>query len=102
MSRVRRQRKVNCWCGVRGADPRKGFFTEYYTMNPQATAEGWAGGWWHTGDVVRRNEDGSLSFVDRRKNIIRRSGENIAALEVEAVLSRHPAPQHRGGDTGPG
>mgnify|MGYP001823366280 CR=1 FL=1 len=75
-----------------GADPRKGFFTEYY-KNPQATAEGWADGWWHTGDVVRRNDDGSLSFVDRSKNIIRRSGENIAALEVEAVISRHPAPQ---------
>ncbi|MGR8946615.1 MAG: AMP-binding protein [Gammaproteobacteria bacterium] len=75
-----------------GDNPRKGFFTEYY-KNPQATAEGWAGGWWHTGDVVRRNPDGSLSFVDRSKNIIRRSGENIAALEVEAVLSRHDAPR---------
>ena len=40
--------------------------------------------------MVRRNSDGTLSFVDRSKNIIRRSGENIAALEVEAVLSRHP------------
>ncbi|MEM7466167.1 MAG: AMP-binding protein [Pseudomonadota bacterium] len=75
-----------------GDEPQKGFFTEYYN-NPQATAEGWADGWWHTGDVVRRNEDGSLTFVDRSKNIIRRSGENIAALEVEAVLSRHPAPR---------
>ena len=75
-----------------GGNPRKGFFTEYY-KNPQATAEGWANGWWHTGDVVKRNPDGSLSFVDRSKNIIRRSGENIAALEVEAVLSRHAAPR---------
>ena len=75
-----------------GANPRKGFFTAYY-KNPEATAEGWADGWWHTGDVVKRNADGSLSFVDRSKNIIRRSGENIAALEVEAVLSRHPAPR---------
>lgn len=75
-----------------GADPRKGFFTEYY-KNPEATAEGWANGWWHTGDVVKRNADDSLSFVDRSKNIIRRSGENIAALEVEAVLSRHQAPR---------
>lgn len=75
-----------------GADPRKGFFSGYY-KNAAATAEGWAGGWWHTGDVVRFLDDGSLTFVDRRKNIIRRSGENIAALEVEAVLSRHPAPQ---------
>ena len=75
-----------------GSNPRKGFFTEYY-KNPEATAEGWADGWWHTGDVVKRNDDGTLSFVDRSKNIIRRSGENIAALEVEAVLSRHAAPQ---------
>ncbi len=72
-----------------GDNPRKSFFTEYY-KNEAATAEGWVDGWWHTGDVVRRNPDGSLSFVDRSKNIIRRSGENIAALEVEAVLSRHP------------
>ncbi len=75
-----------------GADPRKGFFSGYY-KNDAATAEAWAGGWWHTGDVVRFLDDGSLTFVDRRKNIIRRSGENIAALEVEAVMSRHPAPQ---------
>ena len=75
-----------------GDNPRKGFFTAYY-KNPDATAEGWDQGWWHTGDVVRRNADGSLSFVDRSKNIIRRSGENIAALEVEAVLSRHDAPR---------
>tara|TARA_R110002096_G_scaffold5863_10_gene27029 strand:+ start:1913 stop:3586 length:1674 start_codon:yes stop_codon:yes gene_type:complete len=75
-----------------GADPQKGFFSGYY-RNDAATAEGWAGGWWHTGDVVCFLDDGSLTFVDRRKNIIRRSGENIAALEVEAVLSRHPALQ---------
>ncbi len=75
-----------------GADPRKGFFSGYY-KNDAATAEGWADGWWHTGDVVRFLDDGSLTFVDRRKNIIRRSGENIAALEVEAVMSRHPAPR---------
>jgi len=74
-----------------GADPRKGFFSGYY-RNDAATAEGWAGGWWHTGDVVKQLDDGSMCFVDRRKNIIRRSGENIAALEVEAVLSRHDAP----------
>lgn len=74
-----------------GDNPRKGYFGGYY-RNEQATAEGWQGGWWHTGDVVRQTRDGSLCFVDRRKNIIRRSGENIAALEVEAVLSRHPAP----------
>jgi acyl-CoA synthetase (AMP-forming)/AMP-acid ligase II len=72
-----------------GADPRRGFFREYL-KDPQATAEAWAGGWFHTGDVVRRDADGHLYFVDRRKNVIRRSGENIAAVEVESVLRRHP------------
>jgi acyl-coenzyme A synthetase/AMP-(fatty) acid ligase len=69
----------------RGADPRKGFFSGYF-RDEDATREGWRGGWWHTGDVVRQGADGSLFFVDRRKNVIRRSGENIAAVEVEAVL----------------
>src|SRR5690606_34879458 len=45
----------------------------------------------HTGDIVRRNEHGYLHFIDRKKNVIRRSGENISALEVEGVLGQHPA-----------
>ena len=69
----------------RGDDPRKGFFSGYF-RDEEATREGWRGGWWHTGDVVRQGADGSLFFVDRRKNVIRRSGENIAAVEVEAAL----------------
>ena len=68
-----------------GDDPRKGFFSGYY-KNEQATRECWEGGYFHTGDIVRTSEDGSFHFVDRRKNIIRRSGENIAAVEVENVL----------------
>ena len=75
---------------AKGENPRKGFFSGYY-KDDAATEEGWRGGWWHTGDVVREGEDGSLFFIDRRKNVIRRSGENIAALEVEAVLLRYPA-----------
>jgi acyl-CoA synthetase (AMP-forming)/AMP-acid ligase II len=73
-----------------GPDPRFGFFREYL-KDPVATAEAWEGGWFHTGDVVRRDPDGSLHFVDRRKNVIRRSGENIAAVEVESALRQHPA-----------
>jgi len=73
-----------------GPDPRRGFFSGYL-KDEAATAEAWRGGWWHTGDVVRKGGDGSLHFVDRKKNVIRRSGENIAALEVEGVLQRHPA-----------
>jgi acyl-CoA synthetase (AMP-forming)/AMP-acid ligase II len=72
-----------------GDDPRRGFFREYL-KDPAATAQAWEGGWFHTGDVVRRDADGHLYFVDRRKNVIRRSGENIAAVEVESVLRRHP------------
>ena len=68
-----------------GKDPRYGFFTEYFG-NPAATEEAWKGGWFHTGDVVRANEEGILFFIERKKNIIRRSGENIAAMEVESVL----------------
>nr|WP_183611938.1 AMP-binding protein [Novosphingobium hassiacum] len=73
-----------------GANPRYGFFSEYL-KNPEATAEAWEGGWFHTGDIVERDADGDLHFVDRKKNVIRRSGENIAAVEVEAILARHPA-----------
>jgi acyl-CoA synthetase (AMP-forming)/AMP-acid ligase II len=74
----------------KGADPRKGFFSGYL-KDEAATAQAWRDGWFHTGDCVRRGADGALHFVDRRKNIIRRSGENIAALEVEAALAGHPA-----------
>ena len=70
-------------------NPRYGFFSHYY-KNPEATAEAWQGGWFHTGDIVRQNTSGEMFFVDRKKNVIRRSGENIAAVEVESVLMRHP------------
>ena len=72
-----------------GDDPRHGFFSEYY-KDPESTMAAWAGGWFHTGDIVCADEDGDLFFVDRQKNVIRRSGENIAAVEVESVLLRHP------------
>ena len=73
-----------------GEEPRKGFFREYL-KDPEATATAWEGGWFHTGDVVSRDGDGQLHFVDRKKNVIRRSGENISAVEVENVLARHPS-----------
>jgi acyl-CoA synthetase (AMP-forming)/AMP-acid ligase II len=69
----------------KGDAPRRWFFTEYL-KDEAATAEAWAGGWFHTGDVVFEGEDRSLFFVDRKKNIVRRSGENIAVIEVEGVL----------------
>lgn len=72
-----------------GDDARFGFFAGYLKDEP-ATLEAWQGGWFHTGDIVRRDGDGHLHFVDRKKNVIRRSGENIAAIEVESVLQHHP------------
>ncbi len=71
------------------ATPRRDFFS-CYLDDPAATEDAWRGGWFHTGDVVVRDTTGMLHFVDRRKNIIRRSGENIAAAEVEALLQTHP------------
>jgi crotonobetaine/carnitine-CoA ligase len=71
------------------ATPRQDFFSGYLD-DPVATEQAWRGGWFHTGDIVMRAADGLMRFVDRRKNIIRRSGENIAAAEVEAVLQTHP------------
>jgi crotonobetaine/carnitine-CoA ligase len=68
-----------------GADPRRGFFGGYL-KNEAATEEAWRGGWFHTGDVVRQDDEDMLYFVDRKKNIIRRSGENIAAAEIEACI----------------
>jgi crotonobetaine/carnitine-CoA ligase len=73
-----------------GDNPRKGFFSGYL-KEPEATEEAWRGGWFHTGDVVRQAPDGMLHFVDRRKNIVRRSGENISAAEVEEAIITHPS-----------
>jgi acyl-coenzyme A synthetase/AMP-(fatty) acid ligase len=73
-----------------GPDPRRFFFSGYL-KDEAATDDAWQGGWFHTGDMVRRGDDGQLHFVDRKKNVIRRSGENIAAVEVESVLNQHPA-----------
>ncbi len=73
-----------------GADPRRGLFRGYW--RDEATTEtAWRGGWFHTGDIARRDACGLYHFVDRKKHMIRRSGQNIAAAEVEACLRQHPA-----------
>jgi acyl-CoA synthetase (AMP-forming)/AMP-acid ligase II len=77
------------WVRAAGTDPRRGFFSEYL-KDAAATAEAWEAGWFHTGDLVRADADGHLYFVDRKKNVIRRSGENISAVEVESALAQHP------------
>ena len=74
---------------AKGAYPKRGFFSGYL-KDPEATNEAWAGGWLNTGDIVRQGEDGQLHFVDRLKNVIRRSGENISALAVETHLLNDP------------
>ncbi|TCL09482.1 crotonobetaine/carnitine-CoA ligase [Shimia isoporae] len=71
------------------ATPRKGAFSGYLNL-PEETEKAWRGGWFHTGDTVTMDENDMIYFVDRKKNIIRRSGENIAAAEIEACLQDHP------------
>ena len=62
-----------------------------YLRNPAATAEAFAGDWYHTGDLAVMHEDGYCEVKDRAKDIIISGGENISSIEVESVLYRHPA-----------
>ena len=62
-----------------------------YHKNPKATAEAWRNGWFHTGDSFRRDAQGYYYFVDRKKDAIRRRGENISSFEVEADVQAFPA-----------
>jgi crotonobetaine/carnitine-CoA ligase len=61
-----------------------------YLNDPEQTREAFTDGWFHTGDLVRVDEDGYFFFVARRKDIIRRRGENISGAEIDGVLARHP------------
>jgi carnitine-CoA ligase len=61
-----------------------------YLNQPEATAEALRDGWFRTGDLGRQDERGLYYFVGRKKDIIRRSGENLSAAEVEEVLRSHP------------
>jgi fatty-acyl-CoA synthase len=62
-----------------------------YLQNPTATAEAFAGGWFHSGDLAVIDPDGYIKIKDRSKDIIISGGENISSIEVEDVLYRHPA-----------
>ena len=62
-----------------------------YLKNPAATAEAFAGGWFHSGDLAVQYPDGYVKIMDRSKDIIISGGENISSIEVEDVLYRHPA-----------
>lgn len=69
----------------------EGVITPGYLNNPEATATAWRGGWFHTGDVFTRDGDGRYAFVDRKKDAIRRRGENISSMEVEVAINTFPA-----------
>jgi fatty-acyl-CoA synthase len=62
-----------------------------YWNNPEATAEAFAGGWFHSGDLVRQDEEGYVWVVDRKKDMIISGGENIYCAEVENAMAAHPA-----------
>jgi fatty-acyl-CoA synthase len=62
-----------------------------YWNNPKATAEAFAGGWFHSGDLVRQDDEGYIWVVDRKKDMIISGGENIYCAEVENALAAHPA-----------
>ena len=74
---------------VRG-EPGLSLMKGYY-KNAEATAETIRDGWLWSGDNARQDEDGYYHFVDRAKDMIKRSGENVAVSEVEAVIREHPA-----------
>jgi acyl-CoA synthetase (AMP-forming)/AMP-acid ligase II len=65
-------------------------FAGYWGL-PEATAEAFRGGWFHTGDLGRMDAEGFITLVDRKKDMIITGGENVYPIEVEQVLYRHPA-----------
>jgi crotonobetaine/carnitine-CoA ligase len=61
-----------------------------YLNNPAATAKVWQNGWFHTGDLFRKDPDGVYIFMDRMNDMVRRRGENISSFEVETAISQFP------------
>ena len=61
-----------------------------YFRDPEQTEAAFVDGWFRTGDLVRRDKDGFYYFVSRKKDIIRRRGENISGVEIDRVISEHP------------
>ncbi len=71
---------------LRGPNILKGYFN-----NPEATEKAFAGGWFHTGDIGYRDEDGFFYIADRKSDMIIRGGENIYPREIDDLLYTHPA-----------
>ena len=71
---------------LRGENILKGYY-----KNPEATAEAFRNGWFHTGDIGYRDQDGFFYIVDRKSDLIIRGGENIYPREIDEVLYQHPA-----------
>jgi carnitine-CoA ligase len=68
----------------------KGQLSQYHKL-PDATAEAYRGGWFHSGDLAKTDEEGFFYFSGRKKASMRRRGENISAWEIETTIDRHPA-----------
>lgn len=62
-----------------------------YLNKPQVTLDAWRNLWFHTGDLLRQDEDGYFYFVDRKKDRIRRKGENVSSADIEFAVASHPA-----------
>jgi crotonobetaine/carnitine-CoA ligase len=62
-----------------------------YWKKPEATVDAWRNLWHHTGDFGRLSEDGTITFVDRKKDVLRRRGENVSSLALEGVIRTHSA-----------
>ena len=71
---------------IRGENVMKGYWNK-----PEATADAMHGGWFHSGDLARRDEDGFYFIVDRKKDMIIRNGYKVYPREVEEILYAHPA-----------
>ncbi len=74
---------------VRPREPQ-GMYLGYW-RKPEATVEAWRNLWHHTGDFGRADDDGFITFIDRKKDALRRRGENVSSVELEIAIVSHPA-----------
>jgi crotonobetaine/carnitine-CoA ligase len=74
---------------LRGIEPS--VLTPGYQGAPDATAAAWRNGWFHTGDLFTVDADGNYHYADRAKDMIRRRGENVSSIELEAAVLAHPS-----------